>query len=466
MGGAQAVTLLTALFRTKLIAILIGPAGIGLMGLLNAFNANLWTVGAWGLNLSGVRMISSAPPEQRKTKEVAVRAMGRGLTFAGLILLILAVVPVGYMTFGSHEYSPLLFISGLAAPCMITSTASSVLLQSAGHIGSLARAQVTSGVIGFLLGIPAIYFFGELGIGISILLASAASAYATWKAARAYCPSGEAKANPDDIRELIKLGFALQLGGMLANASYYLTRILIIKHYPGDMQAGLDAAGYYQAAFALAGLMPGFIFSAMGAEFFPQVSAAASEHDARIITERQIRACLLLALPMLMAILTAGDWIMSLLYAQSFGKAVPLLPWFVWGIYGTLLSWPIVYWMMARGKKRNVIFIQTTAAILIGLTAAVLVPCFGIMGAAIGFCVSNTIYLCVMVVYARRQAGMWISNRTLRWFLFSGVSLGLGQLLDGLVSTVFLKLAPAFISTLICGAIYFKVMRSSEGKSQ
>ena len=463
MGGAQAVTLTTALIRSKLIAVLIGPAGIGLMGVLNMFNSNIWTVGSLGLNLSGVRLVSSAAEGQRKAKEAAVRALGQALTITGLVLLAVAVVPIGQATFGSQKYALLLLTAGLAAPCMIASTALTALLQSAGQIRGLAIAQITSAVVGLLLGIPAIYLYGETGIAVSIFMASAASAYATWLAARRHCPPDGQVAARDDVRELIKLGFVLQLGGMLASASHFLIRILIIRHYPEDMKAGLDAAGYYQAAFALAGLMPGFIFSAMGSDFFPQVSAAETEHDARMITEKQVRACLLLALPMLMAILTAGDLAMSLLYSKSFGPSAQLLPWFIWGIYCTLLSWPIVYWMMARGQKRVVLMIQTTAAVLIGVSAALLIPSFGIKGAAIGFFGSNAIYLLIMLVYARRQAGVWMDGRTMRWFALSGAVLALGQLCIPADDIIILKIAPAILTAIFCGVIYLKIMKSREG---
>jgi PST family polysaccharide transporter len=68
MGGAQVVTLATALVRSKLIAALTGPAGIGLMGVFNAFNSNLVNIAGWGVSTSVVRTVAGAAEAERGRK--------------------------------------------------------------------------------------------------------------------------------------------------------------------------------------------------------------------------------------------------------------------------------------------------------------------------------------------------------------------------------------------------------------
>ena len=45
MGGATVVTILVGVIRTKLFALLVGPAGIGLIGLLTSIMATAAAVG-------------------------------------------------------------------------------------------------------------------------------------------------------------------------------------------------------------------------------------------------------------------------------------------------------------------------------------------------------------------------------------------------------------------------------------
>ncbi|NDE03017.1 MAG: hypothetical protein EBZ91_15070, partial [Gammaproteobacteria bacterium] len=212
MGGAQAVTLAMAFLRSKLIAVLIGPAGIGLMGVFNAFNANLSTVAGWGLGTSAVRTVAGAPESERARKVAAVRKFGRRLAWIGSGAMLLLVLPIGQLTFESQRYALELLIAGLAVPCLVVTGMWSALLQAGGHVGSMAKTQMASSVIGLLLGLPFIYQFGSVGIALSIFLAALVTAAVTWRAAKRLRPPATAEPTAADIRELVHLGVALQLG--------------------------------------------------------------------------------------------------------------------------------------------------------------------------------------------------------------------------------------------------------------
>jgi PST family polysaccharide transporter len=275
MGGAQAVTLITAFIRSKLIAMAIGPAGIGLMGVLTTFNANLASVAGWGLGASAVRTIAGSPAAEKEQKTASVLRLGRRLVLGGFVVVLALVLPVGLLTFGNQDYSLELLVAGLAVPCVIATGTWSSLLQAAGHVRTLARTQVISSVVGLLLGLPLIYAFGPLGIALSLFLAALSTSVITWREANRLTPANPEKASNADVRELVKLGAALQVGAILGAVSSYLVRVLILRGHGADIVAGLADAGFYQAAFAMTGGLPGVIFSASSQDFFPRVAAAA-----------------------------------------------------------------------------------------------------------------------------------------------------------------------------------------------
>lgn len=422
MGGAQAVTLAMAFLRSKLIAVMIGPTGIGLMGVFNAFNSNVSTVAGWGIATSSVRVIAGADESARAGKIASVRTFGRRLAWCGLLGVLLLVFPIGYLTFESQKYSLELLLAGLAVPCVIATTMWSSLLQAAGHIGTLARTQMSASVAGLLAGVPFIYFFGTIGIALSILLAAMVAAAVTWRAAARFCPPGEAQPSEGTLRELLHLGLIFQIGGVLGAISTYLVRVLILRSHGADLAAGLADAGYYQAAFALTGSLPGVIFSVTNSDFYPRVAAAKDEQAARIITEKQIQASLLLAMPFLVALLTMAPLAIRLLYAKGFEPAVPLLDWFTWAIFCNLLGWPLGFWVVARRSKRTVALFQSLVSLLMLFLAAVLTPSLGVKGAAIAQLGSALIYGFILLVFTRRIAGRWLgADCWLYFFASAGV---------------------------------------------
>ena len=464
MGGAQAVTLAMAFLRSKLIAVLIGPSGIGLMGVFSAYNANLSTIAGWGLGTSAVRTVAGAAEGERARKVAAVRHFGRRLAWAGFFGVLILALPVGYLTFKSQDYALELMIAGVAVPCVIATGMWTALLQAGGHIGSMAKTQMASSVVGLLIGLPFIYFFGSVGIALSILLAALATAFVTWRAAAKFSPSTSAEPTSGDLRELVHLGMALQIGATLGAISTYLVRVLILRSHGDDLAAGLADAGFYQAAFAVTGSLPGVIFSATSSDFYPRVAAAKDEDEARIITEKQIQASLLLATPILMGLLTMGPLAVRLLYAQGFEPAVPLLDWFVWAIFCFLMGWPLGFWLTARGSKRTVAVFQSLSYFLMVALGLLLIPLYGVKGAAAGYLGCGLIHSGILLVFTRRLSGHWVSFRTFFWFGVVAMTLGLSRWAVSFAEGLYWGAIPTALAAATCAFIYFKVIAKAKAE--
>ena len=60
VGGASALTLLIGVTRTKAMAMILGPAGFGLMGMLTSIVDSASSVASMGINASGVRQIAAS----------------------------------------------------------------------------------------------------------------------------------------------------------------------------------------------------------------------------------------------------------------------------------------------------------------------------------------------------------------------------------------------------------------------
>ena len=59
------------------------------------------------------------------------------------------------------------------------------------------------------------------------------------------------------------------VGELLGQIAVYFVRILILRAHADDLKSGLADAGYYHAALTVTGILPGFVFGAMGTDFFP-----------------------------------------------------------------------------------------------------------------------------------------------------------------------------------------------------
>lgn len=457
MGGAQVVTLATALVRSKLIAALIGPAGIGLMGVFNTFNSNLVNIAGWGVSTSVVRTVAGAAEAERGRKVAAAKKFGLGLACVGALLLLASFLPVGYLTFASQKYALELFIAGLAVPCMIATSMWSALLQAGGHVRTMASTQAVASIVGLAVGLPFIYFFGSVGIATSIMLVALVTAYMTWRAASRHGPAAQDKHEQADIAELIRFGVALQVGNVIAAVAVYLFRVLILRSHGSDLQAGLADAGFFQAAFVVASTMPGVIFSANSSDFYPRVAAAKDEAEARQITEKQIQASLLLAMPILMGLMTMGPLAIRLLYAKGFEPAVPMLEWFVWGSFCNLLGWPLGFWVVARRSKRMVALFQSLVGVGMVVLAFALIPQSGALGASIAHFGAGLLHVGTLLCLIRYFSGGWLSRHTVISYVACFMALFLGKFTMSIAPSAYWGVAPTLITTGVSAYAYFRV---------
>ena len=74
LGGAAAANVLIGMVRSKFVAVLLGPAGVGMIGIYQSITGLVSTVACCGLNYSAVRELSeaSAAGDEDRVKE-AVR---------------------------------------------------------------------------------------------------------------------------------------------------------------------------------------------------------------------------------------------------------------------------------------------------------------------------------------------------------------------------------------------------------
>ncbi|MEY4775643.1 MAG: hypothetical protein RL759_156 [Verrucomicrobiota bacterium] len=444
IGGAQIIVLAAGFIRTKVIAVTLGAAGVGLIGIFSSFSGNVAAVASWGLGGAAVRLIAASDDSEKAAKMAAVRQVGWALTLIGLAAAGLLFWPVARITFGANQYVAEMAIVALAVPCLVAAAIWTSFLQATGRIKSVAKVQVAGALIGLVVGVPAVYFLGYLGIALSVFFAAAVPALVLWLTAKAECPiAASVRAESADIRQLLRMGGSLMAVGWFSQLSAYAIRAIIVHEH------GLVEVGYYQAAFAVAGSLPGFVFAAMGTDFFPRIAAAKDESEAADMAEKQIEAGLLLALPFLVALLTMDRLCIKLLYATSLDGALSLLPWMIWGVFLRLLSWPLGFWMVARGSARTVVFVEFSSNLIATILPLLFLPVFGLKGAAIAYFVSYGIYMVIMMTVTRIRTGRWIRGRTMGYFAAAAAVLLLAQVSVASAAGLYWGLLPTALVSVI-----------------
>lgn len=427
MGGAQALNYLVGMVRVKIIAVLLGPAGVGLIGLYSSALGLVGTVTSLGIASSGVREVALAhgqddPQAVARTVKVLRRACwATGLL--GWALSAALAVPLSRWAFGDTAHAAAIAVLGVTLLLGAISGGQAALLQGVRRIGDLARIQVLAVLLNTVVAVGLYTWLREEGI-VPVLVATAVVSLACswWFARRVALHPVELpwRQTWRETRRLAKLGFAFMWSALLMAGLDIFTRSLITRSH------GLEAAGYYQAAWALSGMFAAFVLSAMGTDFYPRLTAVIEDREAAVrAVNEQTEIGILLALPGLLATLAFGPWILELFYSKKFLPAAELMPWFILGVFGRVVSWPLGFIQLAKGASRVFMLTETSTIALWMVLVFLLVPPFGVVGTAYAFALVYAFYTLVMLGVSRHLTGFHWSRSVKKLLALSSLMVAL-----------------------------------------
>jgi PST family polysaccharide transporter len=398
IGSSSVLTIAIGIVRTKAMAVMLGPSGVGLIGLYSAVADLARSVAGLGINASGVRQIAEAAGSRDEERVARVAAVlnrtSIALGLVGVALLVAIAQPVSTLTFGTQLHAPAIAALALAVLFQLLADARGAALQGLRRIGGLAKAGVLSALLGTAASIPIVYVLREDGIVPSLVVAAFLTFVVFSWCARNVAGRAPSLGIADMLGEqkaLLKLGLAFLASALLMQGTTYIVRVLVLK------DGGTHAAGLYQCAWTLGGLYAGLILQAMGTDFYPRLTAAARDHaECNRLVNEQAFVSILLAGPGILATLALAPVIISLFYAATFEGATSILRWICLGIMLRVISWPMGYIILAKGRQSAFFWSELAwTCVYLGL-AWMCIEAYGAEGAGIAF-FGSYLFHCVLI---------------------------------------------------------------------
>lgn len=432
IGGSSVLNIGIGIVRTKVMALILGPAGIGLLGLFMSIYELARSVAVMGLNSSGVREIAEAAGSgdaQRVARTVTTLRRVVGFFAAlGALLLAALCVPVARLSFGDDRQAGAVALLALAVFFGAVSAGQIALVQGLRRIADLARANVLGALLGMITSVSVVWYFArtgdaQRGVVPALVCISAMTLLASWwfsrkiELARLSSSWRETVASASG---LLKLGLVFMATGLMSLGVAYLIRIIVLR------QLGVEAAGFYQAAWVLGGLYVGFILQAMGADFFPRLTAAAKDHaECNRLVNEQAEVSLLLAGPGILGTLTFAGLVIQIFYSSKFDPAVEVLRWTCLGMLLRVASWPMGFILLAKGARGHFFWSELAANLAQIAFVWLGVRWFGLNGTGIAFFASYLFYTLLIYAIVRGVSGFRWSGANVRISLLCGLLVSL-----------------------------------------
>jgi len=426
-GGVQVINIIISIVRSKFVAVLLGPGGMGIYGLFISTTGLIEKITNLGLSTSAVRNVASAHATEDRTRIGTVVAVLRRLVWItgvlGALFTFFSAPWLSELTFGDKEYTIgfrwvaiTLFLSQITAGQM-------VVLQGMRQIHFLAKANMGGSIAGLLISVPIYYVWGIDGIVPAIIVSSIVALLLSWyfssKVSIEKIKVGK-KSIIVEGSDMVKLGFMLSLSSLIAMASSYLIRIFISN------TGNVEEVGFYNAGFAIINTYVGMVFSAMSTDYFPRLSGVAHDREkTKAVINQQAEVAILILAPILAVFLIFINWVIILLYSNRFLPVVSMIHWAALGVFFKAASWPIAYLIIAKGDSKTFFFSELAVHIYMLGFNILGYMWKGLEGLGISYLAGFVLYVIQVYIIVRRKYAFLFSGTFIR---IIGLQLLLGLL--------------------------------------
>lgn len=418
-GGVQIFNIVISIVRSKLIAVLLGPAGMGISGLLTTTLGLMTSLTNLGLARSAVRDISSSNSSDNKEKIKETVSVFRKLVwvtgFLGMVATLIFSPLLSKLTFGNYNYTLAFVFLSITLLIGQLTVGQSVLLQGMRKISWMAQAGIYSSVVGLITTIPLYYLYGIEGI-VPAMIVTSISVYIIQ---HYFAKRVEIKNISISLKEafqkgngMIKLGLVLSVNGLIATGVSYIIRIFISN------SGGVEDVGLYTAGFAIINTYVGMIFSAMITDYYPRLAAVHQDKSKyNELINQQIEIAIYILSPLICAFVVFVNWIVILIYSDKFLPTIEMIQWGILAIFFKTVGWAIGVLLAAKGNSRHLFWNELIANGYLLILNIGGYHFFGLKGLGISFLLGYFIHCIQIYAFTKIKYGFVLQSKVFAKFL-------------------------------------------------
>lgn len=351
LGSTQGINMVCNVVRMKILSLLVGPAGVGLMGALTQASDLIGNLTQLNVRTSAVPQLAGASPEKFNAILICVRRYGRLLGSIGMVMMFLLAPWLSAFTFGSTEFAWAYRLVSASILLQALQGSELVVLQSTGRYKPIASSGLFTAVCGLLLAVPLYWFLREDGIAPSIVGYSVFAWLGAMWFTRKYRHSGPKPSLSESLRlgrGFIIVGALLTLTSLIGDIENFVF-IAIIRRLGGE-----ETLGVFQSGYTLVWRYTSIFFMAFSMEFYPRIIKVIHRrrHVKLLITHQSIVSTWMM-FPCSAAIILLAPWLIQLLFSAEFLAARPYV---VWGMVAMCLrpaTMTISYSFLASGRNKT-----------------------------------------------------------------------------------------------------------------
>lgn len=417
-GSVQLFQIIIQIVKSKFIAVLLGPAGVGIIGLYQSGILLVQNITNMGLASSAVRDVSEAFGLKNYHRInlviTTIRRLVWGTGLLGMIALAVFSPLLSKASFGNYDYTiPFIFLSVTLLLDQI-SAGQKVVLQGMRKFKELAICSVIGSTFGLLVSVPLYYLLGVKGIVPTLILNSICTLSVSWLYSRKIPVQKIEQSTKETFKQgrlMLVMGISMSLSGIFNTAASYVIRAYI------QFVDGVGEVGLFQAGFMIMSTYVGLVFNAISTDYYPRLAAVNKDNSkCKEIINQQGEMASLILVPMLTICLVFMPVILKVLYSNDFLRANDYISWACIGMYLRLASWVISFSFVAKAESKLFMLNEALACSYYVVFSVVGYYLGGLTGVGIAFTLQYLVYLIQVYLIARKRYQFRFSNNFIQTY--------------------------------------------------
>lgn len=401
-GGVQGLNILIGVVRNKLVAMILGPEGMGLMSLFNSTIKLVSDSTNLGISMSAIRGISEAyeQGDEEKVRHIVklIRVWSLLTALLGMFICI-ALSPLlnkWTFTWGDHTLHFILLSPVVALTAIMGGELA--ILKGTRQLKHLAVLSIYSMIGALVFSVPLYYIWREQAIIPSLLVIALVQLLFTILYSYRLFPlrlSSNAKMIGEGMG-MVKLGIAFVLSGILGSGAEF-----VIRSYLNNI-GDLTIVGLYNAGYMMTMTYAGMVFQAMETDYFPRLSAVRGIGDEmNLVVNRQIEVSILLVSPLLVAFIVGAPILLPLLYSGKFMPVMGMMKITLLAMYVRAITLPIEYIALSKGDSKSYLLLEFVYDVAVVGFVILGYHVFGLTGTGIGLALAGAVSLLIDLAYTK-----------------------------------------------------------------
>ena len=396
------VRMLTGLISVKVVASIIGPCGIALLGQLNNFSTILLGVANGGINSGITKYVAEYKEDESAIKKILSNALQITLFFTFVVSLGLIILhnQLSRLVMLSDEYGYVFLIFGFTIFLYTLNTLLISILNGYKEFKRYVIVNISGTIVGLLFTICFVFSMGLKGALISAVSYQSVVFFITfWICRKAPWLSViyyRERLDRKMLRRFLNYSAMTLVSLSVVPVSQMLLRGYVIS------EISMTEAGWWEAMNRISNVYLMVITTSFSIYYLPRLSEIKEISELRY----EIFKCYKVIIPILLSGLTLvyllRHFVVMILFSPDFYPMESLFIWQLLGDFFKISSWLLAFLMVAKSMTKTFIATEVVFSGLFVVLGYLFMNLNGVVGITQAYFVNYVIYTVCMVVIFRK----------------------------------------------------------------